>query len=223
MSSRTPPPPRERGLQSSPSRDIPLLAALKSLRKLREGSIVPPTSAPTLAFPPFAKSPGMVVNPLTLPYFRMGSNAIWDTMPYLGWRARALSIVKQDFQFEEPDMLSFDSPLWHSTMFINKHKQSYFLPRLIRQGILTVGQLPEDDPLFALIAPPWLSIYKDRISNHCSRHALFQTRPSHHRGSPAGTCILDRMDPFHRSSFALTPALLGAKAAGSGVDAFSKV
>ena len=128
-------------------------------------------------FSPFANSLGMVLNPLTLPYFQMGSNVIWDTMPYLGWSAHTFSIVKKDIQFEEPDMLSHDTPLWHSTMFINRHKQSYFVPRLIRQGILTVGQLLEDDTLFALVAPTWLSIDKDHISNHCSRHSLSRPDP----------------------------------------------
>ena len=32
----------------------------------------------------------------SLPYFQMGSNVIWNTMPYLGWCARAYTLVKKD-------------------------------------------------------------------------------------------------------------------------------
>ena len=85
-------------------------------------------------------------------------------MPYLGYCARAFSIVKQQVKFQEPDLLSYDTPLWHSTHFLNQHRQSYFAPGLTRMGVLTVGQLLEDDSLHSFLAPTWEPVYKQRFT-----------------------------------------------------------
>ena len=69
------------------------------------------------SFQPFAQDLGMQISPSTLPYFQMGSNVIWNSMPYLGWSARAFSLVRKDLNFAQPDLLSYDTPLWHSTLF----------------------------------------------------------------------------------------------------------
>ena len=85
-------------------------------------------------------------------------------MPYLGWCARAFSLVKKDICFEEPALLSDNTPLWHSTLFLNNQRLSYFSPRLIRLGVLNVGQLLEDDSLFSQLAPTWEPIYRRRLA-----------------------------------------------------------
>ena len=104
------------------------------------------------------------MTPASLPYFQMGSNVIWKSMPYVGWCAGAFSLVKKDVALAEPDILSYDTLLWHSTLFRNSQRLSYFAPRLIRLGILTVGSLLEDDSLLALLVPTWLPIYTQRLS-----------------------------------------------------------
>ena len=38
---------------------------------------------PGVSFQPFAQDLGMQISPSTLPYFQMGSNVIWNNMPYL--------------------------------------------------------------------------------------------------------------------------------------------
>ena len=73
----------------------------------------------------------MQISPSMLPYFQMGSNVIWNSMPYLGWSARAFSLVWKDLNFAQLDLLSYDTPLWHSTLFRDQHSLSYFGPRLI--------------------------------------------------------------------------------------------
>ena len=83
-------------------------------------------------------------------------------MPYLGWCVRASSLVKKHICFEEPALLSFDTPLWHSILFLNDQPLSYFSPRFIRLRLLTVGQLLEDDTLFLQLAPMWEPIYRRR-------------------------------------------------------------
>ena len=37
----------------------------------------------------------------------------------LSWCARAFSFVKKDLPLQEPKMLSYDTPLWHFTLFQN--------------------------------------------------------------------------------------------------------
>ena len=61
--------------------------------------------------------------------------------------------------FAEPELLSYDTPLWHTTLFHKQQKLSHFAPRLMRLGILTVGQLLEDDLLLLLLAPNRVPIY----------------------------------------------------------------
>ena len=117
-----------------------------------------PLSVPKVlhnTFQPFAQDLGILVSPASLPFFQIGSNVIKNNMPYLGWCARAFSLVKKDICFEEPALLSYDTPLWHSSLFVNDQRLSYFSPRLIRLGVLTVGQLLEDDSLFLQLAPTW--------------------------------------------------------------------
>ena len=80
----------------------------------------PPLSVPKVlhnSFQPFAQDLGILVSPASLPFFQIGSNVIKKNMPYLGWCTRAFSLVKKDICFEEPALLSYDTPLWHSTLF----------------------------------------------------------------------------------------------------------
>ena len=72
-----------------------------------------PLSVPEVlhsSFQPFAQDLGILVSPASLPFFQIGSNVIKNNMPYLGWCARAFSLVKKDICFEEPALLSYNTP-----------------------------------------------------------------------------------------------------------------
>ena len=77
-------------------------------------------------------------------------------------------------------MLSYDTPLWHNNCFRNQHSQAYFSPQLIRAGVLTVGQLLEDDSLMHQIAPTWHAIYQAAVGETASptsgTDTFFQSR-----------------------------------------------
>ena len=62
-------------------------------------------------------------------------------MSYVGWSARALSLVKKDFLLAEPQIVSYDTPLWHWMLFRNSQHLTYFGPCPIRLRVLTLGQL----------------------------------------------------------------------------------
>ena len=111
----------------------------------------------------FALKHGITLQQEFLPFFQMGSNVIWDTMPYLAWSARAFSMVKQGVPLATVAELSYDTPLWNSCLFRNDTQLTYFCPALIRLGITTVGALLEDDSNFDLIAPSWRPVYRDAI------------------------------------------------------------
>ena len=66
-----------------------------------------------------------------------------------------------------PDiMLSYDTPLWHNNCFRNQQAQTYFCPQLIRAGVLTVGQLLEDDSSFQLITSTWRDVYQTALGGN---------------------------------------------------------
>ena len=60
------------------------------LRRWLPGTVVHP---PLVIIP---KSVGIMVTSVTLLFFQMGSNVIWNAMPCLGWSARTFPIVKKD-------------------------------------------------------------------------------------------------------------------------------
>ena len=59
---------------------------------------------------------------------------------YLAHSYKAYSLARQGVQVKL-SLLLRELPLWHSTIFCNKHHNTYFAPRLIKQGVLTVAQL----------------------------------------------------------------------------------
>ena len=55
-------------------------------------------------------------------------------------------------------------PLWHSNIFLNKHRNTCFPPILVKHGILTISQLFDDNPqlhshALKYISHTWLPIY----------------------------------------------------------------
>ena len=82
----------------------------------------------TASFKRFALLHGMLLRMAGLPFFQMGSNVVWRTMPYLAWSARAFSLVRQPILAYHDIMLSYDTPLWHNNCFRNQQAQTYFCP-----------------------------------------------------------------------------------------------
>ena len=81
-------------------------------------------------------------------------------MPYLGWSAKAFSLVKQPVSGVPQDLPAYDSPLWHNVLFQDQHKQKYYCSKLIRMNVLMLGALLEDDTLVNYLAPSWQPIYE---------------------------------------------------------------
>ena len=66
-----------------------------------------PTSVPKIlsdSFQPFARDLGIQVTLNTLSAFQMDPNVVWRCMPFLGWCARAFSLVKQGLNFKRPEL-----------------------------------------------------------------------------------------------------------------------
>ena len=176
-----------------------------------------PLSVPKVlhnSFQPFAQDLGILVSPA---FFQIGSNVIKNNMPYLGWCARAFSLVKKDICFEEPALLSYHTPLWHSSLFLNDQRLSYFSPRLIRLGVLTVGQLLEDDSLFSQLAPTWEPIYRRRLT---TSHPPPPPVPTPHTSLPY---LLVSLDPLAIGRHALTTPLAHTPSARRGVAGLSSM
>ena len=57
-------------------------------------------------------------------------------------------------------------PLWHNAAFKNNNSNTYYCPKLIREGILTVRQVftanhfPKED-LLVQLAPTWQQVYRE--------------------------------------------------------------
>ena len=110
-------------------------------------------------FTKWADSIGLVPSLQYLPYFQMGSNVVWQTMPFLGGCARALSLVRQSHVVPTPNIMPYDMPIWHNTVFCNHHSQTCYCPKLIRDGVCTWGIFLEDDSSQDCVAPTWKPIY----------------------------------------------------------------
>ena len=64
-----------------------------------------------------------------------------------------------------------DLPLWHPTIFCNKHHNTYFAPHLIRQGVLTVAHLFNSNlelqpHMHKFISRLWLPIYQQALRQY---------------------------------------------------------
>ena len=146
------------------------------VRFVSDFASIPKTDASD--FQLFQNGHGIVFDSLSIFTFQMGSNVVWNTMPYLAWSARSFSLLKQDIPQSPPTMLAYDTPLWHHHAFRNEHRQTYFCPQLIRAGFLTVtfwkmtfcyGDWPLlGDQFTALLSDNWRS-------RNCRNHLHVQT------------------------------------------------
>ena len=113
------------------------------------------------------------VTPAQLGWFQMDVNLPWISFPDLAFSAKSFSLLQQGLNVNPPDALSYDMPLWHNVVFKNTHFHTYSSPSLIRDGILTVGQLLEDDSYLNQIAPTWRSVYRETIGQLANQTFVF--------------------------------------------------
>ena len=90
---------------------------------------------------------GIAVSPSTLPFFQMDVNIPLESLPYMAFRAKAFSQLRQRLNISIPSDLPYNMSLWHNPIFHNKHFHSYSCPSLIRCSVLTVGQLLRMTPI----------------------------------------------------------------------------
>ena len=145
---------------------------------LRPAEIPPTVSA---QFEAWAGPRAITVTPAQLGWFQMDINLPWISLPYLAFSAKSFSLLRQGLNVNPPDALSYDMPLWHNVLFKNAHFHTYSSPSLIREGILTVGQLLEDDSYLNQIAPTWRPIYRETIGQLANQTFVFS---EHSRQTP---------------------------------------
>ena len=51
-----------------------------------------------------------------------------------------------------PDLLAYDTPLWHNRLFMNACSLTYFCPPLIRERITAVGRPLEEEEYIQHVA-----------------------------------------------------------------------
>ena len=104
-------------------------------------------------FTTWSQSVGLLVDIGSLEYFHMGSNIVWDTLPYLGLTARAFTLARHNLTPQRPAVAAYDMPLWDNGLLTNQHGQTCYCPAPTRGCVTTVeaffGDCNNDD----LLAP----------------------------------------------------------------------
>ena len=93
---------------------------------------------------------------------------------YLAHSYKAYSLARKGIQIKLSLPLR-DLPLWHSTLFCNKHHNTYFAPHLIKQGVLTVAQLFDSSlvmhpHMHQFISRTWLPVYQQALQQYQALH-----------------------------------------------------
>ena len=146
-----------------------------------QGTVQPHTVPPRIRedFDRWSMPRGIAVSPSTLPFFQMDVNIPWEALPYMAFSAKAFSVLRQQLNISIPSELPYDMPLWHNPIFHNKHFHSYSCPSLIRCGVLTVGQLLEDDSNLSFIAPTRRAVYRDAVGQLATGMYEFDAQATH--------------------------------------------
>ena len=93
---------------------------------------------------------------------------------YLAQSYEAYSLARKGVKIKLSLPLQ-DLPPWHSTIFCNKHHNTYFAPHLIKQGVLTVAQLFDSNlvmhsHMHQCISRTWLPIYQQALQQYQALH-----------------------------------------------------
>ena len=118
----------------------------------------------TLIFRQWARKYGVVWTPRAVPYLQLGP------VPYasMGFLAQSLKSFSQARRYVLDGMLpgttSDALPLWHSAIFRNADNLTYYCPRLIKRGILTVKDLFDTTAqpkakLLSMMRQTWQAVY----------------------------------------------------------------
>ena len=123
-----------------------------------------------------------------LPYIQLGMVRTAE-LTFLGWSAKAHSNIQRVAPQVAPPANRDHLPLWHSVYFRNEFNCSYYNTKMIRQGVLTWGQLQslEDARLFNALPRTWKGVYNHggRLLNKVPKGGLTppqstpKTRPGH--------------------------------------------
>ena len=89
---------------------------------------------------------------------------------YVAHSYKAYSLARKGVQIKL-SLLLRELPLWHSTLFCNKHHNTYIAPHLIKRGVMTVAQLFDNNlvvhpHMHQFISRTWLPIYQQALQHY---------------------------------------------------------
>ena len=108
----------------------------------------------------WATTIGLTPSKDNLPYIQLGMVRTAE-LTFLGWSAKAHSYIQRVAPQVAPPANRDQLPLWHSVYFRNEFNCSYYNTKMIRQGVLTWGQLQSFEDVRLLNAQPrtWKGVY----------------------------------------------------------------
>ena len=117
-----------------------------------------------------------------LPYIQLGMVRTAE-LTFLGWSAKAHSYIQRVAPQVTPPANRDQLPQWHSVYFRNEFNCSYYNTKMIRQGVLTWGQLQslEDVRLLNALPRTWKGVYNHggRLLNKVPSQGGFDTPAVH--------------------------------------------
>ena len=117
-----------------------------------------------------------------LPYIQLGMVRTAE-LTFLGWLAKAHSYIQRVAPQVAPPANRDQLPMWHSVYFRNEFNCSYYNMKMIRQGVLTWGQLQslEDVRLLNALPRTWKGLYNHggRLLNKVPSQGGFDTPAVH--------------------------------------------
>ena len=121
------------------------------------------------AFVKFRNHYGILTNHKVLAVTQLGPVPMKGA-GYLAHSYKAYSLVRKGTKIKLSLPLK-DLPPWHSTIFCNKHHNTYFAPHLIRQGVLAVAHLFDSNlelqpHMHKFISLSWLPIYQQALRQY---------------------------------------------------------
>ena len=127
-----------------------------------------------------------------LPYIQLGMVRTAE-LTFLGWSAKAHSYIQRVAAQVAPSANRDQLPLWHSVYFRNEFNCSYYNMKMIRQGVLTWGQLQslEDVRLLNAVPRAWKGVFNHggRLLNKVPSQGGYDT-PAVHAQNWTGAGLL---------------------------------
>ena len=174
--------PRTQGGLALPEPELFLMhqAAAPFVSLLGEPHKYPDKAVET--FYAWATTIGFTPSKDNLPYIQLGMVRTAE-LTFLGWSAKAHSNIQRVAPQVPPPANRDHLPLWHSVYFRNEFNCCYYNTKMIRQGVLTWGQLQslEDARLFNALPRTWKGVYNHggRLLNKVPSQGGFDTPAVH--------------------------------------------